>query len=187
MSNSGNIDPKLISKCVKGHPAGQRELYELYFNYAMSVALRYSQSREEAIEVVNDGFMKVFASVSEYDISQPFKGWLRRIVINASIDHYRKYKKHYEGEAHLFVDNGISPDVFTKFSTDEIMDCVQKLPPSYRIVFVLYAVEGFKHREIAEMLGISDGTSKSNLAIARNKLRELLNNRSQINRISYAR
>lgn len=188
MPQSGNnIDPQLVAKCLKAHPAAQRELYEVYFNYAMSISLRYCQSREEAIEVVNDGFMKVFASLAQYDPSQPFKGWLRRIVINASIDHYRKNRKHYEGEVHLYVDAGASPDVFAKFSADEIMACVQQLPASYRIVFVLFAVEGFKHHEIAKMLDISEGTSKSNLTMARNKLKELLINRSQINRVSYAR
>lgn len=178
----------LIERCKKGKASAQRELYECFFNYAMSVALRYSQHRDEAIEVVNDAFLKVFNSLEQYDTAQLFKTWLRTIVVRTSIDQYRKNRKYYETESHLYVENDpVEPDVFSAFGSEEIMACVQKLPPSYRVVFVLYVVEGYKHHEIAQMLQVTEGTSKSNLAAARNKLKQLLTATSHPNSSHYAR
>ncbi|MEQ9375760.1 MAG: RNA polymerase sigma factor [Imperialibacter sp.] len=185
MSRPEADEAKLIEKCRKQQPPAQRELYENYFNYAMSVALRYSQGRDEAIEIVNDAFLKTFNSLAYYDQAQGFKKWFRRIVINTAIDHYRKNKKHYQTHDLLYKDQAVDPDVFEKFSAEEIMQCVQRLTPAYRLVFVLYAVEGYKHHEIAEMLQVSEGTSKSNLAAARGKLKNLLIEMFHLNSTRY--
>jgi len=176
----------LIQRCLKQQASAQKELYELYFNYAMSIALRYCQHRNEAIEVVNDAFMRVLNSLPQFDQQQFFRPWFRQIVVNTAIDHFRKNKKHFASDTLVALDEGVEPEVFTQFSTSDIMNCVQQLPASYRMVFVLYAVEGYKHHEIADMLSVSEGTSKSNLAMARIKLQGMLNRLSKINRPHYA-
>ncbi len=185
MSQPKSDQAKLIERCLKQQPSAQRQLYECYFNYAMSVALSYSQSKDEAIEIVNDAFLKTYNSLSNYDFAQEFKKWFRKIVINTAIDHYRKNKKHYEAEGGLYMDQAVDPDVFDKFSAEEIMNCVQRLTPAYRMVFVLYAIEGYKHHEIADMLKVSEGTSKSNLAAARGKLKNLLMEMFHLNSSRY--
>ncbi|XOV94718.1 MAG: RNA polymerase sigma factor [Bacteroidota bacterium] len=168
-------ESEVIASCVKGDSIAQKELYELYFNYAMSVAMRYSQNRNDAIEVVNDAFLKVFSSISKFESDQPFKAWFRQIVIYTAIDHYRKFMKvAHDSIDTLFVDERIEPDVFSYLGEEEILKCVQQLPTSYRTVFMLYVVDGYKHHEISSMLQISVGTSKSNLAFARQKLKNIL-------------
>ena len=162
----------LISQCREGYSEKQEELYLLFYNYAMSICLRYSRDREEAIEIVNDGFVKVFTKLNKYADRTSFKAWLRRIMINASIDYYRRNEKHYHNvdisyAKHEFV----TEDALDKISEKEIVALIQELPPSYRMVFNLFVIEGFNHREIAEKLNIGIGTSKSNLAIARSKLK----------------
>lgn len=147
----------------------------LFYGYAMGVCLRYSKSREEAIEIVNDGFMKIFNNLDKYTVGRPFKGWLRRVMINASIDHYRKYEKHYNTLDISYAQYQPTAEAaLDNLSAEEILNAVSQLPPSYRLAFNLYVVDGFKHEEIANKLGISVGTSKSNLSIARSKLQKIL-------------
>lgn len=165
----------LIRKAQKGSRKSQNHLYKLYYSYVMSIALRFSSNREEAQEIVHDAFMKMFANLGKFDRNLNFKAWLRKIVVNTSIDHYRKYQtipNHLEVlENDIQVDNtGLS-----NLATEEIMGAIAMLSPSYRIVLTLYIVEGFTHQEIADRLDISIGTSKSNLAKARNRLKTILN------------
>jgi RNA polymerase sigma-70 factor (ECF subfamily) len=165
----------LIKACKKGKRESQKELYKLFYSYGLSVCLRYSQSKEEAQEILNDGFVKIFGNLDKYDMNLSFKGWLRRILVNTAIDYYRKHHKHYhtlEVVHNQYLDD--SPDALDNLSVEEILNLVQTLPPAYRIVFNLYVLEGYKHHEIAEELGITEGASKSNLAKARMKLRTML-------------
>ena len=138
--------------------------------------MRYSRTREEATEVMNDGFIKIFAKLHKYSRGLPFKSWIRKVMINSSIDCFRRNEKHYHA---LDISHGhyesLSETVIEKLSEQEILQAIQQLPPSYKMVFNLFAIEGYKHSEIANMLNISEGTSKSNLAIARNKLQKILN------------
>jgi RNA polymerase sigma-70 factor (ECF subfamily) len=166
----------LIGLCREGYREHQEELYLMFYNYAMSICLRYSRDREEAVEIVNDGFVKLFSNLDRYKDNTSFKSWLRRILINASIDYYRRNEKHYHNVAISYAKHEyITEDAINKISEKEIVGLIQELPPSYRVVFNLFVIEGFNHREISDKLGISIGTSKSNLAIARSKLkRELL-------------
>lgn len=166
----------IIEDCVKGKPSAQKQLYELYFNYAMSIAMRYAGNREEAIEVVNDSFIKVFSGLDRFDSSQSFKAWFRQIVIYTAIDYFRKaVKNRHDSLDSLYVHQSVDPDIFSDLGEEEILKCVQQLAPGYRTVYVLYVVEGYKHHEIADMLQITEGSSKSNLSIARQKLRNMLN------------
>lgn len=172
MSTDSKHLSTLIRHCREGRSAQQEELYLMFYNYAMSICLRYSKDREEALEIVNDGFVKLFTNLKRYKDHTSFKAWLRRILINASIDYYRRNEKHYHNVAISYARHEyITEDAISKISEKEIIALVQELPPSYRVVFNLFVIEGFNHREIADKLGISIGTSKSNLAIARSKLK----------------
>jgi RNA polymerase sigma-70 factor, ECF subfamily len=169
-----NLD-SVISACIDQNSQAQRTLIKLFLGYAKSICSRYTSNEQELEEIINDGFLKIFTNLSKYDTTQPFKAWLRTIMVNTAIDYYRSNKKYLmqiaidEVEVADFDD-----DIISKLSTDEIMSLVQKLSPTYRMVFMLYVVEGYKHREIAERLGIQEGTSKSNLQDARLKLQEMI-------------
>lgn len=130
--------------------------------------------------MLNDGFMHVFVRIHQYQNQTPFQRWLRRIMINASIDHYRKEKKHYyHDEIHGGFDLGShDATVDDALAHEDLISMIQELSPAYRAVFNLHVIDGYNHREIAEMLQISEGTSKSNLAKAREVLRKKLEQKS---------
>tara|TARA_B100000508_G_C11430644_1_gene263183 strand:- start:148 stop:684 length:537 start_codon:yes stop_codon:yes gene_type:complete len=171
---SESIQP-ILEDCKNSVRSAQEKLYQMYYPYAMTVALPYLDGEEEAMEVVNDGFMKVFRNLDQYQPNQPFKGWFRRILINTAIDYFRKNKsrQHHLDTMDHATENW-DDSIIDTISADEILEEVQKLSPAYRMVFNLYALEGYNHREIAEKLHISEGTSKSNLAKARTKLKSVL-------------
>jgi RNA polymerase sigma factor (sigma-70 family) len=167
-----DIDEVIIEDCKRNKRSAQEKLYQLFYRYAMSISLPYSNNEDEAMEVVNDGFIKVFMNIGNYDKGRSFKVWFRRILINTAIDNFRHNKNHYflmDSEDHSI--SSFDDDVIDVMSADEILNLVQELPPAYKMVFNLYALEGYKHNEIADMLKISIGTSKSNLAKARKKLK----------------
>ena len=150
-------------------------LYKHYYGYAMSVCVRYAHSMEEAQEIMNDGFLKVFTKINQYDPNRSFKGWLRRIMINTAIDYFRSNKNHYHHhEIELAEGEQEKEDILRDLSYNEIIALVQRLSPGYRTVFSLYVIEGYTHEEIAEKLSINVGTSKSNLSKARANLRSML-------------
>ena len=164
---------QLIEGCKSNDRAAQTALYKQYYGYAMSICMPYSKTRDEAEEIAHDGFLKAFTNIAKYDVDFGFKGWIRRIFINAAIDYFRSNKKHYDQDdideargVESFEDN-----IIDQLSAQEIVHLVQDLPPAYKMVFNLYVMEGYKHHEIATQLGINEGTSKSNLAKARNKLK----------------
>ncbi len=173
--NSKHFFHLLLDACERGERASQKELYRQYYAYAMNICLHYSSNREEAGEILNDGFLKVFKNLKQYRRQSAFKSWLRRILINASIDYYRRY---HRDEVSLEVvhlrETTIVNEAPGQLELDDVMRAVQQLPPAYRLVFNLHVVEGFSHPEIAKELGISTGTSKSNLAKAKKKLQNML-------------
>ncbi len=183
-------DPKqikvLLQDCRKGSREAQKRLYEHFYGYAMSVCLRYSKTKEEAKEIMNDGFMKFFTHIHQHDEGASVKSWLRRIMINTAIDHYRKHNKHYH---HQDIDDTTVRNIADNtqgtetISYEELIKMVQKLPDAYRAVFNLYVIDGYTHEEIAEQLGIVVGTSKSNLFKAREHLKNQL---KKININNYA-
>jgi RNA polymerase sigma factor (sigma-70 family) len=167
----------LIEGCKRQDRESQRLLYNHYYNYCYSVCLRYCVSAEEAREVTNDGFVKVFQKIMLYEPSAPFKGWIRKIMINGAIDHYRKESKHYY---HKDVDDtpGLagadSNEALHTLSYQELLLLIKRLPPAYAAVFNLHVIDGYTHPEVAAILGITEGTSKSNLSKAREKLKRML-------------
>jgi RNA polymerase sigma-70 factor (ECF subfamily) len=176
MATSPNIQ-LLVEGCRRGNRASQLKLYEHFYSYGLSISLRYSKNREEALEILNDSFLKAFLKIDQYDSDFPFKPWLRRILINSSIDYHRKYsrlKENLETSPTTELTNASYNYALDNLEFDDLIFVLQKLSPAYRLVFTLYAVEGFKHHEIAEKLNISIGSSKSNLAKARMKLKSIL-------------
>lgn len=169
---------ELIKLCKKNDRKAQERLFKLSYPLALTVCRRYTRDLEEAQSVVNEGMLKVFKELDQYSTELPFGGWVRRIMVNTSIDHYRRMKRYQDRFSELDDKEDISSwfeeETLDKISADEILTLVQKLPPSYQMVFSLYAVEGYTHREIGEKLGISEGTSKSNYAKARVKLQKAL-------------
>ncbi|MFT2008254.1 RNA polymerase sigma factor [Pontibacter sp. 13R65] len=166
---------ELLRGCVQQNRDAQRKLYKLFFGYAMSICLRYSKNAEEAKEVLNDGFLKVFTRLDKYKPEKPFKGWVRRIMINTALDNYRHNLKHY----HLADLETAEPaadtfDVLQQLHYEYLISLVQQLSPAYRAVFNLFVIDGYTHEEIGTLLGISVGASKSNLSKARANLREAL-------------
>ena len=137
--------------------------------------MRYTGQEEEARELLNDGFVKVFKNIYRYKADRPFKAWLSRILINTAIDHYRRKQRQPKLVDMVHAQHHqVGPDALQRLSTEEIFELVQQLPPSYRMAFNLYVVDGYTHKEIAQQLDISIGTSKSNLAKARTKLKALI-------------
>ena len=166
---------QLLDSCKKGDAVSQERLYRHFYSYSISICLRYSKTREEAIEILNDGFFKIFTKIEKHVKGFSFKGWLRRVMINSAIDYFRKNEKHYNGlDISYLKHKSTSASVIDDLSEQEIVEAIRQLPPSYRMVFNLHVIEGFNHEEIANQLSISVGTSKSNLAVARNKLRKIL-------------
>jgi len=173
----------LIQGCKRNDRDSQRLLYQHYYAYALSICARYSRNINEAKEVVNDGFMKVFVKIDQYNPEAPFKGWLRKIMINASIDQYRKELKHQQKDPVEYAHKAFTePQAVTDLSHEELIELIQKLSPGYRAVFNLHVIDGYTHVEIGKLLNISTGTSKSNLLKARENLRRMLEG---LNRISY--
>ncbi len=170
----------VLQDCQKGNRNSQRRLYEHFYGYAMNICLRYSKGRNEAVEILNDAFLKVFNHLDQYDMAYPFKAWLRRIAINSAIDYHRKNKNlthtlDLASAAELAAEEMPLP----KLSKDEdVMPILQKLSPAYRVVFNLYVLEGYSHAEIAELLGIDVRTSRSNLLRATQNLRALMTKKS---------
>jgi len=165
----------ILEGCEKHDRKSQRLLYKQFFGYAMSICIRYTRNYSDAMEVLNDAFMKVFTQIKKFDQSRSFKSWFRRILINSSIDHLKKEIKYQEQQdiEELEVDNN-HPRADQSIQHEELIRLIQQLTPAYRSVFNLYVIDGYGHEEIASILGISVGTSKSNLAKARRNLREML-------------
>lgn len=177
-----------IKGCTQNSRESQNVIYSSFYGYAMSICLRYCSREEDAIEILNDGFLKIFVEIYRFkpsytDTVSSFKGWLRKIMIYTAIDHYRKYHKH-EGMQDLDESNLHIPETgesaLDKISYEEIIGAIRQLSPGYRTVFNLFVMEGFSHEEIATQLGISTGTSKSNLAKARRQLQKILYNQNII-------
>lgn len=169
----------LIQGCVDGDRKCQQKLYEMYYGKMMVVCMRYTHDRDEALDVFQEAFIKVFKNLARYGNKGSFEGWIRRIMVNTAIDHIRKNKKLKEmvqlnEEITSVEEEEEAEDLLDKINFQDLLDCVQDLSPAYRSVFNMYVVDGFSHKEIAEELGISEGTSKSNLAKAKMNLKKVM-------------
>jgi RNA polymerase sigma factor (sigma-70 family) len=166
----------ILKGCATGDRAFQTKLYDLYAPKMMGVCLRYARNREEAEEILQEGFLRVFTYISTFKGSGSFEGWVRKIMVNAALFRYRN-KSSLQPVIRLNNtdhDAAGETDIDSAMNAKELLSLIQTLPAGYRIVFNLYVFEGYKHREIAEALGISEGTSKSNLSDARAYLQKAL-------------
>ncbi len=180
MDDSNKYIIQMIDGCKRGQLNSQRSLYEHFYGYGVSIALRYAQNKEEAVEILNDAFLKVFSKIDYYKAEQTFKPWFRQILIHTAIDYHRAHHKFptpidIDSVTQLLID----PDTPLLFLSpnEDALPFVQALPPQYRLVFNLYVMEGYDHKEIAAQLGITESTSRSNLARAKEKLKEMILNR----------
>lgn len=172
----GNPNSKILNGCLKNDRKSQEILYREYYGYAMSICLRYAANRDEAVEILNESFMKVFINLHQFKPEKTFIGWFRKILINTAINHLKKHQIDkllvgLESNMDWVINeyNGLD-----QLSFQEMIALVQKLTPVYRTVFNLYVIEGYNHKEIGKLLHISENTSKSNLSRARANLRNLL-------------
>jgi RNA polymerase sigma-70 factor (ECF subfamily) len=165
----------LLGGCQRHDRACQKSLYKKFYSYGMSICLRYADNRDEAAEILNDGFMKIFKSLDKFDFEKPFKPWLRKILVNLSINRYHERQRQIETEEITKSNNESDGEkILSGISYQEVIGMLHKLPPSYRAVFNLHVIEGYSHDEIARMLNISTGTSKSNLFKAKEHLKKIV-------------
>lgn len=166
----------LVKKCVEGDVKAQRELFNKFASTMLGVTLRYMKDRTLAEDVLQDGFIKVFNNLQRFEYKGSLEGWIRRIIVNTALDQLRKDKKYQDD---IEIDNSYfepvqKSEVEGKMQADVLMEIIQELPEGYRVVFNMYAIEGYSHKEIADALGISENTSKSQYSRAKATLRTLL-------------
>jgi RNA polymerase sigma-70 factor (ECF subfamily) len=172
------VQPELIKDCINRNRRAEYDLYKLTYRYLMSICIRYSRDEDTAKEALNIGFLKILNNLSKYNTEAPFKTWIRRIMINTLVDEFRK-QKHHESKIQYVEEYDESSyaelnKVIEKIDGAEIYAVINRLPPASKEVFNLYVIDGYSHKEISELLNISEGTSKWHLNAARNKLKDLL-------------
>ena len=179
----------IIAGCLKGDRFSQEKLYQLYAGKMLGICLRYTPDRSAAEDILQEGFIKVFQNLEKFRHEGSFEGWIKRIMVNTSLERYRKNNRLYSVVDIEEVENDVSTENFSieNFAAKDLLKIIQSLNPGYRTVFNLYAIEGYSHKEIAGQLGISEGTSKSQLSRARTILQEMVKKNELINESVNAR
>lgn len=174
---------EIVNGCVRNDRKCQKVIFEMYYGKMMSACLRYISDKDEAQDILQEGFIKVFNNIAKFDFNGSLEGWVRRIIVNTAIDHIRKKKNDiFQVTDHEFIINNYNNEgdetedenIYANLKTTEIMDAIKQLTPAYRTVFSMYVIDGFSHQQIADLLNINIGTSKSNLAKARMNLQKIL-------------
>lgn len=168
----------LVKRCKAGERKAQELLYKQFASKMLGVCMRYATDKMEAEDMLQNGFIRMFQKINDYRAEGSFEGWVRRIMVHSSIEYYRKHHKLLQ-----LADNGdlpdqvaVNPTAVARLDIKDMMALVQRLSPGYRMVFNLYAIEGYSHKEIGEIMGISEGASKSQLSRARSVLKGLIAN-----------
>lgn len=172
----------IIKGCLQNDRASQKLLYEQFYGKMLGVCLRYSKNSDDAKDTLHEGFIKIFNSLKNFNNKGSFEGWVRRIMVNTAIDHLRKNKHDYLIVSTVYANDKAAntaeeindEEILLHIDKEEILKAVQELTPAYRTVFNLYVIEEYTHKEIADLLDISEGTSKSNLSKAKFNLRKNL-------------
>ncbi|MCE3227393.1 MAG: polymerase sigma factor, sigma-70 family [Bacteroidetes bacterium] len=190
LQSNMDIQQKLIDDCIGRDRKAEYELYKVTYSYLMSICIRYTRNQDKAKEVLNMGFFRILTNLDKYKPEVPFKAWIRRVMINTLINEYKKEKIHYGNMEYVedYYETSKYSDIneaLKKTDAEEIYGFIASLPAASQQVFNLYFVDGFKHKEIAEMLNISEGTSKWHLNSAREKLKELLKKNDQPVKVMY--
>ncbi len=176
----GRTLQEVIRGCIQAERASQKTFYQMFYGFGMAISMRYCSDKDDAVEIVNDGFLKIFRQLNNFRADQHFevslKGWMKKIFINTAIDHYRKNQSKVTGDEirEELLDNAEQINALDKLSYNEIIALIQHLSPVYRTVFNLYVIDGYRHEEIARYLGITIGTSKSNLFKARMNIQQMI-------------
>ena len=176
-----DIQPQLIALCIKQDRKAEYELYKVTYSYLMSICMRYSRDKDTASESLNMGFLKILKNLATYKPEVPFKAWIRRVMVNTLIDEYRKNKREKEKVTYVenYYDSSDFSDVneaLSRINYNQLLVHINLLPEATKKVFNLFAIDGYSHKEIGEMLMISEGTSKWHLNAARQKLKEYIEN-----------
>jgi RNA polymerase sigma-70 factor (ECF subfamily) len=171
----------VIQGCIDGKRSSQKQLYEHFAGKMLGVCMRYAKDRAEAEDMLQEGFLKVFQGISKFKGEGSFEGWVRRVMVYNAINHYkhrsRKFQEDLDKED---IDAVYQDHILEKISAKEILALVQHMPEGYRVIFNLYAIEGYTHKEISEQLGIAVGTSKSQYSRAKQFMQGLLSKHYQI-------
>jgi RNA polymerase sigma factor (sigma-70 family) len=173
-------EEEIVSKCKSGSVKHQELLYKQFYGYAMGVSMRYSLNEDDALEVVNDAFIKVFNNISAYNADKPFKAWLRTIVVNTAIDRRRKEMKH---QTNTDIEDaygvGSNATVIDNLNAQDILKLMKQLPQIQLTIFNMYEIDGYNHDEIGKILNLPASSSRVYLSRAKDKLRHLLTNETQ--------
>ncbi len=174
-----DIQPQLIALCIKQDRKAEYELYKKCYSYLMNICTRYSKDKDSASEALNAGYLKILKNLASYKPEIPFRVWIRRIMINTLIDEYRKNKREREKISYVeqYYDNADFSEVneaMSRINCSDLLEEINRLPSATKKVFNLFAIDGYSHKEIGEMLDISEGTSKWHLNSARQKLKEYI-------------
>ncbi len=183
LSNQADVR-KIVEGCAERNAGYQQLLYKTMYSSMMLVCQRYANRPEDAKDLFQDGFIKVFDKIEKFNFNGSLEGWIRRIMVNNAIDYYRKNKNKFAMsetllEAHQIAEEVESEGIFDDLNADLLLSFVQQLSPVYQTVFNLYILDDYSHAEIAEELGISEGTSKSNLSKAKKNLKQMVNTHLQ--------
>ena len=171
-----NEDQQLLKGCKRGDAKAQAQLYQKYKGMLFGVCLRYAKSREDAKDLLQEGFITIFKDLYQYKPTGPLGGWMRKVMVNTALQQIRKQKHLFPTvELSQAADSSdLSDDLFSSFRQQALIEMVQKLPDGYRAVFNLYVIEGYSHKEIGQQLGIAVASSKSQLSRAKQALRKML-------------
>jgi len=169
-------DEQIIRGCCKKNKKAQKMLYDKYASVMLGICIRYAQNRAEAEDILQEGFVKVFLNIKQYMGKGSFEGWMRQIMVNTALTNYRNNLKHYYHNDVTEIAESKIDDVSYdgEFTQEELLQIINELPEGYRMVFNLYAVEGYKHKEIAEMLDIDESTSKSQFSRGKKLIQQKL-------------
>ena len=171
-------EQELVTNCIAGHRQSQELLYRKYADQMYTVCLSYCKDEDEACDILQEGFIKIFRKIDQYKKENSLRAWIRRVMVNTALDHYRKQKRHEAKiESYYQITESVSKvsnNVLEQISLKELIKLVNELPTKAAMVLKLYAIEGYAHKEIAAKLNISEGTSKSQLHRARGLLKQLL-------------
>lgn len=171
-------EQEIIQGCIENKASAQEKLYNLYSRRMMAICLRYTRSRAEAEDIFHEAYIKVFRNIHTWQ-GGSFEGWMRRIFVNTAINHFHQNRKYLDHVDTSYAESMLSSseNVISQLSNQELLEIIERLPDGYKLIFNLHVVEGYNHSEIAEMLNIAEGSSKSQLSKAKAYLKKLIDDR----------
>lgn len=174
-------EKRLIQACLNGDSRAQHQLFERYAQPMMGVCMRYAKGKEEAEDMLQEAFIRIFKNLGQFAFKGSFEGWVRRIVVNTAIKYYYRHDKHSgHADIELVREEHYDARIIERMAAAEILKLITELPEGYRIIFNMYAIDGYSHKEIAETLGIEESTSRSQLVKARRALQQKIKHMEKI-------